>query len=724
MLKLSLGVQVLLAVLLGILAGVFFGPLTLVLKPIGSIYTMLLQMVVLPYICFSLLHGLGSISPAIGKRLFKKGALYLFALWALVLLIIYLVIQLIPDTLAPIIRTNEEQKLESEFTKNFLNYIIPENPLYDIANNVVPAVAIFGIIGGIALMHVEKKEPLLGVLERINQTIEKILNWLALLSPVGAFVYMAIGFGTIYFEDLYKVGLFALAFIFTTLFVTFWLLPILVSCLTPFKYREVLQMFRFVCLVPFVTGLSTAALPFLNMFLRKLYLKHDAEPKFRETSQTVLPIAYSFGNIGNGMILFFIIFLGYYYRHPFSGTEKAFLSFLTVPLSIGSSTTNVNSILFLIQKLGFPTGSSDFFLQIKSVTINFQVLMSIAGVTTLIILILYSYYGFLKIQWRKFATYLIASLAGFTLLVFGVKLFIKPQDLYQNLYMELKLSDVIAKPAPSTFLKEGEVGTVRSFPDPVLPEVMSQIIKSKVLKIGYYADQIPFCYHNDRGEIVGYDIAYAYKLAEDLECRIEFIPLDFNTLGPALMSGAYDIGMGSIIMSERRLFEMGFTFPYYADNNVLVVPVKKQNEFLRYSEVKERKGLRIGGLGAWYHIGQQIFPNAEMVSILTSEEDTFLSGQIDACLWSETIATIWCLNHPEYVVISYGEDLKEHGQTYFSYPFRQHAIDLGFFLNNWLGLKEKSGFKQAMHSYWIDGVRPGERPPRWSILKNVLLPID
>ena len=66
--NLSIGTQVLIAVLLGIFVGLFFGPLTTGLDPIGSAYTMLLQMTVLPYITFSLIHGLGSMTPDIGKK--------------------------------------------------------------------------------------------------------------------------------------------------------------------------------------------------------------------------------------------------------------------------------------------------------------------------------------------------------------------------------------------------------------------------------------------------------------------------------------------------------------------------------------------------------------------------------------------------------------------------------------------------------------------------------
>ncbi len=715
MLKISLGYQVLFAVLLGILVGLFFGPLTEGLKPIGDIYTMLLQMAVLPYISFSLIHGLGSVTPTVGKKLFRSGWPFLLTLWVLIFVVIYVIIQLIPTTISPLIQAGNAETFESNFTKNFLTYLVPQNPLYDITNNIVPAVAIFGLIGGIALMHVEKKEPLIGLLERMIQTIEKILKWLGILSPVGAFVYIAIAFGTIHFEDLAKLQVYVFAFIFTTLFITFAILPALLIYLTPLKYKEVIKAFRYVCLIPLVTGLSTTALPFLTMYLRKLSQKHETHEKFRETSQTVLPIAYSFGNIGNAMILFFITFLTYYYRHPFGIFERWLVPLLTIPMSIGSSSSNLNSIFFLIKQLGFPESAGDFFLQIKSVTYNFQVMMSIASVLTLIILTLYSYYGLLQVRWKPLLLRLSGYLALFVIVIFSIRAILPLQDVYQTLYKTLKLSDVISNPVKAEILTPEETGSPRTFSNTEVPRIFDQILNSHILKVGFNSDSIPFCYYNEDHELVGFDIAYAYSLANDLDCTIQFVPFSFHQIGAELLAGKFDIGMSSIIISESRLIDMEFTFPYFQDNNVLIVSNEKKNRFLHLKDFVQSSNLVVGAGGAQIEIAKHLFPKAKIIDIET-DQDLF-NKEIDVILWSETTAVIWCLYHPDFVTISYGTEL---GRSYFGYPIRKHATDLGFFLNSWMNLKEQSGFKKRMHSYWIDGIVPKEKKPRWSILRNVL----
>jgi proton glutamate symport protein len=713
--NLTMGYQVLLAVVLGICTGLFFGPLTGALSPIGSAYTMLLQMAVLPYITFSLIHGLGSITPEIGKKIFKSGWAYLLTLWTLIFILIYLLANLIPQTLSPLFQSSGSNEIESEFAKNFLANLIPQNPFFDILNNVIPAVAVFGLISGFALMHVSKKEPLIGALERINQTIEKILSWLGTLSPIGAYVYISIAFGTIYLEDFLKLQVYIFSSIFCCLFVTFWILPTLISTMTPLTYKDALKAFRFVCLLPFVTGLSTAALPFLTIYLKKLSLKHETHTHFRETSQTILPIAYSFGQIGNALILFFILFLSYYYRQPLTDVEKTLLSFLTVPLSIGSSTGNLNSILFLIDQLGFPEGASKLFFEIKPITINFQVLMSIASVLTLILLTIYSYYGLIRFQWKHLIFRMTLPLVGFALILAASKSIFHPSDLYENLYLKLKISDAIPHPIESEVLKEGQQGSPRAFANTMIPEVFKQIVTTKVLKVGIFPNSIPYCYYNYEDELVGYDVSYAYELARDLECKLQFVPFSFDRLASDINEGVFDIGMSSIIMNEERLVQMVFTYPYLADNIVLVVPRDRKKEFLQLKDAQAIRNLNIGAGGALYEIAMRHFPNAKITNMDTIEP--FLKKEFEAILWSKTSAVIWCISHPEFITIDYGTKL---GKGYFGYPIRLHATDFGFFLNTWLTLKENSGFKKNMENYWIHGISPKQRKPRWSILRNVL----
>ena len=294
-------------------------------------------MVVLPYITLSLIHGLGSLTPPLAKQLFKKGWAFWVLLWGLMFCVVFLICILIPKPLFPaFIRSGTSLSLKKELTKNILTYLIPENPIYDFVNNIVPSIAIFGLIVGVALMLIEKKEPLLSIVERGDGVIEKILQGLAIVSPIAVFAHISVTVGTVELTDLNKIGFYVIVFILITLLTTFWMLPVLLSSLTPLSYREALRAIRDVCLVPFVMGIPTIAIPFINSYLKQIKEKQNLthESGFRNVSQTIVPISYSFAQIGNCLLLFFILFASFYYRNPFTASEKSLLSFLTIPLSV------------------------------------------------------------------------------------------------------------------------------------------------------------------------------------------------------------------------------------------------------------------------------------------------------------------------------------------------------------------------------------------------------
>ena len=82
--RLSMSQQVLIALLVGIAAGIFFGEETTRIKFFGDIYIGLLQMMVLPYIIISLIGGIGKLTLAQAKQLAKYAILVLLLMWGII----------------------------------------------------------------------------------------------------------------------------------------------------------------------------------------------------------------------------------------------------------------------------------------------------------------------------------------------------------------------------------------------------------------------------------------------------------------------------------------------------------------------------------------------------------------------------------------------------------------------------------------------------------------
>ena len=47
-------------------------------------------------------------------------------------------------------------------------------------------------------------------------------------------------------------------------------------------------------------------------------------------------------------------------------------------------------------------------------------------------------------------------------------------------------------------------------------------------------------------------------------------------------------------------------------------------------------------------------------------------------------------------------------------------LDMAYFVNTWLKIKQDEGFMDNIYDYWILGKNPGERQRRWSVLQDVV----
>ncbi len=704
----KLGYQALFAIVLGIFAGLFFGPYCNVLKPVGDIFIVVLQIIVIPYIPSLLMHGLGSLTPDLAKKLFRNGWPFLLFLWALVLIVCYIVKVIIP---VPLPNPSPDFSIEkSAIVPGGYGLLTPSASIYSLFNNLVPGIALFSLLFGLAIMHLKEKEPLLGFLDRVNNSIDRIIKWISMIAPIGIFAHIAHVMGSINFHDLGKLQLYVFMVIGITLFLSLWALPVLISCLTSIPLKEIYLEFRIVAFLPFATGIPTLALPYINNAMRRLAeRKNLLLGTFRNTSQTILPIGFGFAQIGNFIPLLFIFFLAFFYRHPFTDVQAISLPFLISLFSIGTPQFTFIALPFLLGVLDLPAESFNLYAEISAITLNFQVLLSTASMLTFMYLVVLKYYGLLEVQWKRLTYHATTTTAFLVAFVFIGKNYIHTTDNYHNLYYNLSMNEVVDSPNKVIVHTEPVAPSSTA-----IPGVLGRILERKTLRVGYDPQNIPFCYWNLKGELVGYDIAYAYQLAKDLGVDLEFVPFNYEDIATDVNSGYFDTAMSAILITEDRILKFQFSNPYSEQYNVLLIPLSKRNLFRDLNDVRNNSSLKIAAIGGYRDVTAQYFPKTAM-EVLNLEN--YLKSDASAMMWSELPAYIWCLAHPDYTTVSFKHSL---GKNYFAYPVAGEGEEFLQFMNEWLNLKEQQGFELKQRQYWFLGKSQTPPDERWSIMRNVL----
>jgi len=85
----------------------------------------------------------------------------------------------------------------------------------------------------------------------------------------------------------------------------------------------------------------------------------------------------------------------------------------------------------------------------------------------------------------------------------------------------------------------------------------------------------PMSYSSSDGKPLGFDIDILYRIAYELNMKVEVTAMPFRDLFPALLSGRVDMVGGSVTITEERKEMADFIGPYFEGGTALVV--KKNN---------------------------------------------------------------------------------------------------------------------------------------------------
>lgn len=209
--KIPLWQRVIAALILGIVAGYFWGPEAASIKIIGDVFIGFIKMLVVPLIFFSLVAGIASIGDL--RKLGSVGwrALLLFvvsgqiAVWLGLFLGTVVQPGLGVDTST--IDMGAIPPPNDTTWREMLMSMVPQSPVQVMADvNVLPLI-VFSVLLGIGiLMAKEEGEPVLKIFDSGSVVMQKVTMIVMELTPFGVFALMAWVAGTLGFDALTALG--------------------------------------------------------------------------------------------------------------------------------------------------------------------------------------------------------------------------------------------------------------------------------------------------------------------------------------------------------------------------------------------------------------------------------------------------------------------------------------------------------------------------------------
>ncbi len=709
-LKLSPFQRVIASLLLGIFAGIFLGEPAGKLNIVGNIYIKLLQMTVIPYIMVSLIGGLGRLDLKMAKLIGIRGGMLILFLWCLTALTLTFLPLAYPDwTSASFFSTS----MVAESAKiNFLDLYIPANPFYAMANTIVPAIVVFSIFLGVALITVERKTGFILSMQNLSDALMKMASVVAKTAPVGIFALSAAAAGTLRVEELSRLQVYLWVYLAAWLILAFFALPALAARATPFSYREVIKDARLAMVTAFATGTVLVVLPMIAEKTKELLERKGMKSDIAISAvDALVPTTYSFPSVGTILGIGFILFAAWFVGSPLSISDYPAFCVMGILTAFGSMAV---AIPFMLDFFKLPADLFQLYLLGSVFTMRFATAM--AAMHGVIICLLGACAMAGRLRWRKMVEVAIVSL-GITAVVMLILGFVLTRAIpyeyrgYKTL-VNMELLGPLAK------VKKPSVLAPLSG-DELLTDRLQLIQKRGVLRIGYSKDRLPFAFTNAKGHVVGYDMELVHALARDLGVALDIVKIDWNNVDKELDSGRIDMAVGGITISAQRALRFVFSKSYLDEYLGIVVPDYRRNEFSSYDKIREMEGLKLGVTPFRLKEGaaQRLFPNAKLIVVHSPRE--FFKGHVkgvDALVYTAQTATAWTLVYPQWTVVV-PKGLRYECPMAFALPHNQ--MQWCWYVNTWLETAIKSGLTKKVYDYWILGKQTENKKGRWSIAKDV-----
>lgn len=710
--------QVLIGLALGVATGLFFGELAASLKIIGQIFIGLLQMTVLPYILVSLVAALGRLSYSEAKTLALRGGTFIVLFWVVTLAAVVGIALSFPAWESATFFSSS--LAEPERKLDFIQLYIPANPFFALANTIVPAIVLFSLAVGLALIGAPGKATLLPNLQVIEDTLMRIAATVARAAPLGVFALVADAAGTMQVESLGRAQVYVFLYIGAALLLSLWVLPGLISVLTPLPFRRVLAHTQDALVTAFATGSLLIVIPLMAERSKELLEEMGLRNAESESAvDLMVPVNFNLPNMGKLLSLSFVLFAGW-----FSGNSVPLENY---PVFLVSGLVSffgevVVALPFLLDLMRIPSDFFQLFLPVDTVTGRFGTLLAAVHTIVQALLTAAAVRAAIRLRWASLVRYVAVSIVLALTVFVGLRLFfehIVPQK-YQA-YDQLVQMDLA--------INRGEVHLVK--PEEAEPlsvegagRRLTAIKKRGRLRIGYGSDRLPYVFHNADGKLVGYDVDLAHLLASELGIGLDFINIKAMDAGRFLDEGRVDIVVGGIPVTPERALQMRFTEPYMHATLAFVVRDHERKRFATMEQLKGAGALRIATFDVPYYnnLIHAALPKAELIFI-KSPTDFFRApeGQFDAMLASAEAGSAWTLIFPKFSVVVPKPNIVR-GPIAIGTP--KNAPELYDYVNTWVSLKREGGVTQVLYDHWILGRGAQPTRPRWSVIRDVLGWID
>jgi polar amino acid transport system substrate-binding protein len=230
---------------------------------------------------------------------------------------------------------------------------------------------------------------------------------------------------------------------------------------------------------------------------------------------------------------------------------------------------------------------------------------------------------------------------------------------------------------------------------------IEQVLQRGVLRVGM-STFVPWAMKDKQGNLVGFEIDVAKRLAQDMGVKVEFVPTKWSGILPALLTGKFDIVIGGMGITPERNLKVNFSIPYDYTGMSIVASKKLAKGFKSLSDFNKPGvtiAARIGTTAA--AAAKKYVPNANL-KLFDDESQAvqeLLNGRVHALIASAPLPAYQALEYQDKLFLPIKESFTLEP---IGFAVVKGDVDTLNFLNSWITIVDAQGWLKERKHYWFE----------------------
>ncbi len=231
-------------------------------------------------------------------------------------------------------------------------------------------------------------------------------------------------------------------------------------------------------------------------------------------------------------------------------------------------------------------------------------------------------------------------------------------------------------------------------------DVLDDILDRRTIRVGV-AEFVPWTIKTKSGELIGFEIDVANKIASDMGVKPTFTVYEFEKLIPALQQGEIDVIAGGMAITPRRALQVNFSQPLANSGISIATNTEKTKNVSSMKHLNdERMVIAVVADTLAHSVARTFFAQANIKVYPTSElaENEILENRAHAYVASTPEINFLALMNRKKVDVPMTEPIMASSEGLAVKKGEQELLN---FLNAWVVARQTDKWLATTHDYWF-----------------------